>query len=75
MLCGLGDLNVCVGHNCWTLSSRRNDNSWMVIDFCAERGLSVKKKDILRYVQDVKGVLGMGRGLSDYHIVLFKLSW
>ena len=31
------------------------------------------KKDILRYVQDVRVVRGMERGLSNHHIVLCKL--
>ena len=30
-------------------------------------------KDMLCYVQDVKAVRGMGRGLSDHHIVLCKV--
>ena len=77
-----------------------NDNGRKVIDFCAERRLSVSntyfelkslhhkytrvnrgqervevmsmihlvlvKKNMLRYVQDVRAVRGIGRGLSDY---------
>ena len=31
------------------------------------------KKDMLRYVQDVRAVGGMGRGLSDHHVVLCKV--
>ena len=30
------------------------------------------KKDMLRYMQDVRTVRGMGRGLSDKHVVLCK---
>ena len=83
-----------------------NDNSRMVVQFWAERGLclgntyfkhmslykyttvvrgqggmEVKskidlvlvKKDMLRYVQDVRTVRGMGRGLSDHHLALCKV--
>ena len=31
------------------------------------------KKDMLRYVQDVRVVRGIGRGLSDHHVVLSKV--
>ena len=31
------------------------------------------KKDMLRCVQDVRAVRGMGRGISDHHVVLCKL--
>ena len=34
--------------------------------------LLVVKKDLLRYVQDVWAVRGMGRELSDHHVVLCK---
>ena len=34
--------------------------------------LVLVKRDILRYGQDVRAVRGMGRGLSNYHIVLCK---
>ena len=34
--------------------------------------LVLVKKDILRYMQDVKAVRGMGRGLSDHHVALCK---
>ena len=34
--------------------------------------LLVVKKDLLRYVQDVWAVRGMGRELSDHHMVLCK---
>ena len=30
------------------------------------------KKDMLRYVQNVRAVRGMGQGLSDHHVVLCK---
>ena len=36
--------------------------------------LVLVRKDILRYVQDVRTVRGMGRGLSDYHVVLCKIK-
>ena len=32
------------------------------------------KKDMLRYVQDVRAVRGMERGLSDHHVVLYKVG-
>ena len=31
------------------------------------------KKDILCYVQDVRAVREMGRGLADHHVVLCKV--
>ena len=36
--------------------------------------LVLAKKDMLRFVQDVRAVRGMGRGLSDHHIVLCKVK-
>ena len=36
--------------------------------------LVVVKKDILRYVQDVRAMRGMGRGLSNHHVVLCKVG-
>ena len=30
-------------------------------------------KDMLEYVEDVRAVRGMGRGLSDHHVVLCKV--
>ena len=35
--------------------------------------LVMVKKDMLRYVQDVKAVRGMGRGISDHHVVMCKV--
>ena len=35
--------------------------------------LVLVKRDKLRYVQDVKAVRGMGRGLLDHHISLCKV--
>ena len=35
--------------------------------------LVLAKKDMLRYVQDVRAERGMGRGLSDHHVVLCKV--
>ena len=32
------------------------------------------KKDMLRYVQEVRAVRGMGRGLLDHHVVLSKVT-
>ena len=34
------------------------------VEFCAEKGLV--KKDMLRYMQDVRALRGMGRGLSEH---------
>ena len=33
--------------------------------------LVLEKKTILSYVQDVKAVRGIGRGISDHHVVLY----
>ena len=35
--------------------------------------LLLVKKDMLRYVQDVRPIRGMGHGLSDHHVVLCKV--
>ena len=35
--------------------------------------LMLVKRDMLRYVQYVRVVRGMGRGLSDHHVVLCKV--
>ena len=35
--------------------------------------LVLMKKDMMYYVQDVRAVRGMGRGLSDNHVVLCKV--
>ena len=35
--------------------------------------LVLVKKNMLRFVQDVRPVRGMGRGISDYHVVLCKV--
>ena len=32
--------------------------------------LVLVKRDMMRHVQDVRAVRGMGRGLSDHHVVL-----
>ena len=36
-------------------------------------GLVLVKRDMLRYVQDVRLVRGMGRDLSDHYVVLCKV--
>ena len=36
--------------------------------------LVLVKRYMLRYVQDVRAVIGMGRCLSDHHVVLCKVS-
>ena len=35
--------------------------------------LVLLKKDMLRFVQDVRVVREMGRGISDHHVVLCKV--
>ena len=35
--------------------------------------LVLVRRDMLRYVQDVRAVRGMGRGLSTHHVVLCKV--
>ena len=35
--------------------------------------LVLGKYDMLRFVKDVRAVRGMGRGLSDHHVVLYKV--
>ena len=35
--------------------------------------LVLVKKEMLRFVQDVRAVRGMGRGISDHHVVLCKV--
>ena len=35
--------------------------------------LVLAKKDMLHYVQDVRAVRGIGQGISDHHIVLYKV--
>ena len=64
-----------------------NDDGRRVVEFCAERvarrqdGVEVKsmidlmvvKRDMLQYVKDVRVVRGMGRGLSDHYVVLWKV--
>ena len=37
------------------------------------RDLVLVKKDMVRYVQDMKAVRGMGRGLSNHHAVVYKV--
>ena len=34
--------------------------------------LVLLRRDMLRYAQDVRAVRGMGRGLSDHHVLLCK---
>ena len=36
--------------------------------------LVLVKRNMLRYVQDVRAVRGMARGLSDHHVVLCKVK-
>ena len=37
-------------------------------------GIALMKKDMQRYVQDVRAVKGMGQGFSDHHFVLCKVK-
>ena len=37
------------------------------------RDLVLMKKDMLRFGQDVRAVRGMGRNISDHHVVLCKV--
>ena len=37
--------------------------------------LVLLKREMLRYVEDVRTVKGMGRGLSDHHVVLCKFRF
>ena len=37
--------------------------------------LLLVKRDMLRYVQDVRAVRGMGCGTSDHCVVLCKVRW
>ena len=37
--------------------------------------LLLVKKDMLRYVQDVKSMRGVRRDLSDHHVLMCKVSW
>ena len=32
------------------------------------------KKEMLHFLQDVRAVRGMGRGISDQHVLLYKLK-
>ena len=36
--------------------------------------LLLMKRDVLRYMQDVRAVRGMGRGLSDHYVLLCKIK-
>ena len=36
--------------------------------------LVLLKKDMLHYVQDLRAITGIGRGLSDHHVILCKVK-
>ena len=36
--------------------------------------LVLVKKDMLHYVQDMRAVRGMGRGLSDHHVLICNVG-
>ena len=36
--------------------------------------LALIKKDMLRFVQEVRAVRGMGQGISDHHVVLSQVG-
>ena len=44
------------------------------VEIMSMKDLVLVMRDMLRYVQDVRAVRGMGRGLSDHHVVLYKVS-
>ena len=68
---------LCVGntyfkHRCLHKYTRVvRDQDGMEINSMVD--LVLVKRDMLRYVQDVRAVRWMGRGLSDHHIVLCKV--
>ena len=41
------------------------------VEVMSKIDLVLLKKDMLRYMQDVRAVRGIGRVLSDHHIVLY----
>ena len=43
------------------------------VEIKSMRHLGLVKRNMLRYVQDVMAVRGMGRDLSDHHVVLCKV--
>ena len=44
------------------------------VEIKSMKDLVLVKRDMLRYVQDVRAVRGMGLGLSDHHVVLCKVG-
>ena len=45
-----------------------------IVEVKSMKDLVLVKKDMLHYVQDVRAVRGMGRNLSDHHIVVCKVG-
>ena len=43
------------------------------VDIKSTIDLVLVKRDILRYVQDVRAVRKMGRGFSEHHVILCKV--
>ena len=72
---------LCVGNTCFKHRSlhkcirvaRVQDG----VDVKSMIDLMLGKRDMLRYVQNVKAMRRMGRGLLDHHVVLCKsrLAW
>ena len=53
----------------YTMVSRGQDG----VEVKSMIDLVLEKEDMLRFVQVMKAMRGMGRGISDYHVVLYKL--
>ena len=70
------EIGLCVGNTSfdhkslqkYTRVARHQDR----VEIMSIIDLVIMKKDILRYAQDVKGVRGIRRGLSDYYVVQSK---
>ena len=49
-------------------------HKYTVVKVKSMKDLMLVKKDMLRYVQDVREVRGMLQGLSDHHVILHKVK-
>ena len=47
--------------------------NWIGVEIKSMINLVLVKRNMLRYVQEVSSVRGMGRGLSDHYVVLCKV--
>ena len=65
------EIGLCVGNTFhkYTTGARGQDG----VEIKSMTDLVLVKRDILRYVQDVRVVRGMGQGLTDHHVVLYKV--